>query len=207
MDFQPIYKNTDQINSDAESFLDNYHHSMSIPVPIEEIIDLQLQIDIVPIPGLKDTFEKAGLDIDAFISSDFKSITVDKYVQEKVNTRYRFTLAHEIGHRFLHGYLYTQFKFNTIDGWIDTINNMPLYEIEVVEGQANEFAGLVLVPRRILKDEFKKALKESEELCQVSYAEKPEIVRGLAILILAGKFKVSEDVIRIRLERDGLKKR
>ncbi len=117
MEFQPILKRTDQINSGAESFLNIYNSSGTIPVPIEEIIEFQLQIDIIPVPGLKDSFEKVGLDIDAFISSDFRSITVDKYIQEKISNRYRFTLAHEIGHMQLHRYLYTQFRFNDIGDW------------------------------------------------------------------------------------------
>ena len=48
MKFQPIFKTTDQINAEAESFLKKYHPSKSIPIPVEEIIDLQLQIDIIP---------------------------------------------------------------------------------------------------------------------------------------------------------------
>ena len=121
MKFSPIFKTTEQINSIAESFLDTYHSSRNLPIPIEEIIELKLQLDIIPVPGLKDCFEKIGLDIDAFISSDFKSITVDQHIQEHASNRYRFTLAHEIGHTLLHGYLYSQFKFTTIDEWVTAI--------------------------------------------------------------------------------------
>ncbi len=206
MEFQPILKKTDQINSDAESFLSAYNPSETIPVPIEEIIEFQLQIDIIPVPGLKDSFEKVELDIDAFISSDFRSITVDKYVQEKIGNRYRFTLAHEIGHMQLHGYLYTQFRFNDIEDWITTINQMPMSERGIVEWQANEFAGLILVPRAVLRDEFKKALKRVEETIKISFNKNPDLIMDLAIIPLASKFGVSEDVIRIRLERDRLKK-
>jgi len=206
MEFQPILKKTDQINSDAESFLSTYNPSGTIPVPIEEIIEFQLQIDIIPVPGLKDSFEKIELDIDAFISSDFRSITVDKYIQEKVGTRYRFTLAHEIGHIQLHGYLYTQFRFNNIGEWISTINQMPISERGIVEWQANEFAGLILVPREVLRDEFKKTLKGVEETIKISFNKDPNLIMDLSIIPLASKFGVSEDVIRIRLERDRLKK-
>ena len=206
MEFQPILKNTDQINSDAESFLSTYNPSGAIPVPIEEIIEFQLQIDIIPVPGLKDSFKKVDLDIDAFISSDFSNITVDEYIQEKFNNRYRFTLAHEIGHMYLHRYLSKQFGFNNIGEWIAAINQISIREREIVEWQANEFAGLILVPRSTLKDEFKKAVKGVEGIIKTSFDKDPNLIMDLSIISLASKFAVSKDVARIRLERDGLKK-
>lgn len=205
MEFQPILKNTDQINSDAESFLSAYNPSGAIPVPIEEIIEFKLQIDIIPVPGLKEGFEKVGLDIDAFISSDSSNITVDEYIQEKFNNRYRFTLAHEIGHMQLHRYLSEQFRFNNIGEWIAAINQIPVREREIVEWQANEFAGLILVPKAVLKDNFPKALKKVEERVGIFFDKDPNLVMDLTIISLASKFGVSKDVIRIRLERDGLK--
>ena len=46
MELQPIQKTTEQINAEAESFLIAYHPSKSIPIPIEEIIDLKLQKNV-----------------------------------------------------------------------------------------------------------------------------------------------------------------
>jgi len=203
MELQPIQKSTEQINAEAESFLTAYHPSKSIPIPIEEIIDLKLQIDIIQIPSLKDAFAEVGLDIDAFISSDFTSISVDKFIQEKRNNRYRFSLAHEIGHMLLHGYLYRKFEFKTIDEWTVAIGQMPFRDQEVVEWQADEFAGLVLVPRAILKDEFKKALKDTENLVKISYKDKPDLITDILARSLAAKFTVSENVMRKRFARDG----
>lgn len=205
MQFSPLYKTTEQINSVAQNFLNSYWSSHVIPIPIEEIIDLQLGIDIIPIPGLKDAFEKVGLDIDAFISSDFTNISVDKYIQEKRSNRYRFTLAHEIGHMLLHRYLYSQFKFDTIAEWLKAIELMPMVGRLMVEWQANEFAGLILVPRMSLKIGFQKALKETEKIINVSYKDRPDFLIDLTIISLASKFEVSEEAMRIRIERDGLK--
>lgn len=203
--FQVIPKTTEQINSEAEAFLSTYHPSLSIPVPIEEIIGLQLKIDIIPIPGLKNTTELLNLDIDAFISSDFKSITVDKYTQESLENRYRFTLAHEISHKILHEYLYSQLKFDNTSEWTNIINDIPVYERSIVEKQADEFTGLVLVPRKILKEEFEKSIKEVERLSKISFAKNPNFVIDYAISgVLTKRFVVSEPVARIRLERDGL---
>ena len=204
MELQPIQKTTEQINAEAESFLTAYHPSKSIPIPIEEIIDLKLQMDIIQIPSLKDAFAEVGLDIDAFISSDFSSISVDKFIQEKRNNRYRFSLAHEIGHMLLHGYLYSKFKFKTIDEWRVFFGQMPFQDQEIVEWQADEFAGLVLVPRAVLKDAFKKVFKETEDLLKIAYKNKPELVTDILVRSLAVKFAVSEYVIKKRFERDGL---
>lgn len=203
MELQPIQKTTEQINAEAESFLTAYHSSKSIPIPIEEIIDLKLQIDIIPIPSLKDAFAEVGLDIDAFIASDFTSISVDKFIQEKRNNRYRFSLAHEIGHMLLHGYLYSKFEFRTIDEWIAAIAHMPFRDQEIIEWQADEFAGLVLVPRAILGSELKKTLKETEDRLKIPYKDRPELVTEVVIRSLALKFSVSEYVVRIRSGRDG----
>lgn len=207
MEFQPIPKKTDEINSDVEDFLRIYNPSGTIPVPIEEIIEFQLKIDIIPVPGLKDSFEKEGLDIDAFISSDFRNITVDRYVQEKFSNRYRFTLAHEIGHMQLHRYLSTQFRFNNIGEWLSTINQIPIGEREIVEWQADEFAGLILVPRAVLRDEFKKALKEVEKIIKIPFDKDPNLIMDLSIISLASKFAVSKGVVRIRLGRENLIRR
>jgi len=68
-----------------------------IPVPIEEIAEFKLGVNIIPIPNLQKTFEVEG-----FISSDLQNIYVDQFILYERPTRYRFTLAHEIGHIFLH---------------------------------------------------------------------------------------------------------
>ncbi len=64
----PDYSTKD-INRKAEEFLKKYHPSLSIPVPIEEIIEFQFHIDIVPLHGLHRAFE-----IDGFTSNDLTTI-------------------------------------------------------------------------------------------------------------------------------------
>ncbi|MCG2713558.1 MAG: ImmA/IrrE family metallo-endopeptidase [Candidatus Omnitrophica bacterium] len=205
MQFSPIIKTAQQINYDAESFLSTYHPSLFIPIPIEDIIELQMKMDIISIPGLKDSFEKMGLEIDAFISSDLKSISVDRYIYENRLNRYRFSLAHEIGHKILHEYLYVQFKFNVRDQWIKVLNQIPISERQIVEWQADEFAGLVLVPRLVLKNEYEIAIKEAETILKKSFEDNQSLVENIVIeYLLTEKFNVSKYVIRRRLENDQL---
>jgi len=200
---EPSWMSTDAINSFAIKFLKTYCNPLSIPVPIDRIVEFDLEMDIIPIPGLKRDLTQAGFDIDGFISSDFKSITVDQYTMEAENmgARYRFTLSHEIGHKVLHEDLYQQYRFDTFDEWKSTILNMPIQEREMIEWQAREFAGLVLVPRAILKREFD---TDQEETIRLFGKKHPAMVSDITVHSLAKKFDVSDEVIRIRLERDRL---
>ncbi len=85
-----------EIEAAAETFLKKHHSARTIPVPIEEILDLQLRINIIPIPGL---FNHS---IDAFLSMDLKNLYIDQDHLERRINRARFTLAHEAGHLALH---------------------------------------------------------------------------------------------------------
>ena len=88
------YLSYQQISQRAEEFLLTYHSSKELPVPVEEIVEFKLGVDIVPIPNLQKDFE-----IEGFTSSDLKAIYVDQFILSERPARYRFTLAHEIGHR------------------------------------------------------------------------------------------------------------
>lgn len=87
--FTAPYHSYDDLRRQADAFLANHHPAGTIPVPIEEIIEFQLSIDIVPMPGLHTLIETDG-----FITSDLKEIYVDELVYTKWPNRYRFTLAH-----------------------------------------------------------------------------------------------------------------
>jgi hypothetical protein len=64
----PDYSTKD-ISRKAEEFLKKYHSSLSLPVPIEEMIEFQFHIDIVPLHGFHRVFE-----IDGFTSNDLTTI-------------------------------------------------------------------------------------------------------------------------------------
>lgn len=69
----PPYLSYDDLRRRARDFLQTYHPSGSIPVPIEEIVEFEYEIDIIPVPGLHNAFE-----VDGFISSDLKALTVEE---------------------------------------------------------------------------------------------------------------------------------
>ena len=89
-----------EIRSKAGGFLEQTHPTGAIPVPIEIMVE-RLGVDIVPLPELQ-----ANYDIDGTISSDATALYVDEWVSQHRANRYRFTLAHEIGHVVLHSPLF-----------------------------------------------------------------------------------------------------
>ena len=124
------------IRSRADLFLARHHPGREIPVPIEEIVEFQMGINIVPLPGLHRDFE-----IDGFASSDMKDIFVDEFVSSSRPGRYRFTLAHEVGHLVLHKNIYGAETFKTFKQWKEFHNSIPDQEHRWIEYQAYAFGG------------------------------------------------------------------
>ncbi|MBM4140514.1 MAG: ImmA/IrrE family metallo-endopeptidase [Nitrospira sp.] len=148
----------EDLRKKADEFLHEHHPSGNIPVPIEEIVEFDFGINIVPVLGLQREFEVEG-----FISGDLKSIYVDEYIYTDRITRYRFTLAHEIGHVVLHRHLYASHKFKSIPRWKEFINSLTEEEHSWLEYQGYAFAGLVLVPKQHLvkyTNEWTKKIKD-----------------------------------------------
>lgn len=180
------YLNKQKIVDWAEEVLEEYYGERRFPVDVEEICD-ELGISILPISGLA----KAKR-IDAFISMDFKSIYVDAYEYEKESNRYRFSVAHELGHYFLHRKYYPS-NVNEAEKWIkisqSILNNY-------AEFQANFFAGSLLVPEeelvRVLDYEF-----DGSFVRNYWNASSVELTKILAVV--RKHFKVSDVVIARRM--------
>ncbi len=87
----------EDINESATGFLEQKGLDDNFPNPIDEVVEFDYSIDIVPFPNLQGDF-----DIDGFMSGDLSRIYIDDFIFKKRPFRYRFTLAHEIGHLILH---------------------------------------------------------------------------------------------------------
>ena len=188
----------DKLRSQADSFLSRYHPSRSIPIPIEEIIDLSLKLDIVPTPGLK-----RGFEVDAFISRDMATIYIDDYIYLNVPTRYRFSLAHEIAHAVLHQKVFHSLSFTNIAEWKVVQAAIPEDDYGKLEWQAYAFAGHVLVPSAQLRQRFAEARTFAEEQ-GVDVRSLSEDARRMMAGFLARQFEVSTAVVEKRLEKEGL---
>jgi Zn-dependent peptidase ImmA (M78 family) len=185
----------EQIRTKADSFLAQYNPGKKIPVPIEEIVEFSLGLNIIPLPGLQKAYDTV-----AFISSDFKSIYVDKFVLEDRERRYRFSLAHEVGHYLLHKDCLSAFTFKSIEEWktfqcdIDDESNGWL------EFQAYSFGGLMLVPREPLAL-CKTSLEE--QIRKTGMDATTDAAQEIVSERLAIKFNVSKEAIDKRLQRDA----
>ncbi len=84
-EIQAPFFSYEEIRRKADDFISRYHPEGAIPIPIEEIVEFQLKMDIVPVPGLHKVIEADG-----FTTSDLKEIHVDGDVYEFHTNRYRF---------------------------------------------------------------------------------------------------------------------
>ena len=74
------YISYEKIEKEANKFLNDYNPNRDIPVPIEEIVEIKLEISIVPKMGM---LSRHG--IDAFLSYDFTELYIDydHYIQPR----------------------------------------------------------------------------------------------------------------------------
>lgn len=198
----------DKLRESANNFLDKYHPSRKIPVPIEEIVEFQLKMDIVPMPGLQELLRDDGHGIVGFTTSDLKEIYVDQAVWQTRPGRYRYTLAHEVGHVFLHAKLYELSHYRSISGWKKFVNAIPVNEHHWFEQQAYGFAGLILVPSDKLEKRVKKHMKKIYDEVKkrnISGIKDIEPVWDLVYDYTAEDFEVSKEVVHRRIEYDKLR--
>ena len=148
MSVMPKYLTPQEISEIVEDTRARYGILAEVPVDIEAFAEFDLRIDIIPVAGLRDRIRA-----DAEITQDFKSILVDlEYFQnDKMHCRNRFSIAHELGHLFLHRDFFLQnFHSDNMEGWLhchEVINDIALSRLE---WQADMFAALLLVPKREL---------------------------------------------------------
>lgn len=199
------YLSYEQIAEITQQILKEYKFESIIPVPIERLMDNILKINIVPFPNLFRNFE-----INAFTSSDLRTIYVDEYLYTNLEPQYRFTLAHEFGHIALHKYIYEKVGIQRLDDWKRFISEVDEKEYRKLEIQANNFAGLLLVPEDILGGYFISQIRslgksfekvERENFKRDDYLD---LVVDLVSHNLASVFLVDHQVIRIRLEKSNL---
>lgn len=182
------------IEQHAIDFSQKYNPNEKIPVPIEEIIELQLKISIIPIKGLLRLHQ-----IDAFLSHDCQKIYIDQDNYISQTTRARFTLAHEVGHAVMHQHIIKKIK--NIEDWKTHIlgagTGRAIYETE-----ANIFAGCLLFPSNKLLEachDAKKKVAEAFKTIKASIPQSHTIIPYLAPHI-AKRFEVSVQPAEIRLE-------
>ncbi len=183
------------IEEEALFFLKTHSATCSIPVPIEHIIEVCLEMSIAPIKGLLQSEH-----IDAFLSRDCTIIYIDEDHYLNQSNRSRFTLAHEVGHYVMHQSVIK--KIHSIQDWKHYILGESTQRA-MLENEANHFAGCLLMPQPDILD----AYYEYEEMAYRQFMDAgmqlPDRKRLIAYIAnkIAKKFEVSEKAAEIRLSK------
>ncbi|MEI6537608.1 MAG: ImmA/IrrE family metallo-endopeptidase [Verrucomicrobiaceae bacterium] len=233
------YLSEGRIEADADALLDEFVEAsgsgLQAPVPIDDIVEKHLKLgiefdDLHRRFGAPNSVLALGPDIIGAIFLSQRRIVVDEFLDPDADPskegRYRFTVAHEVGHWRLHRGLMGK-----------DIGNVPVEDSPQamvicrsseakarVELQADIFASCLLMPRRLVHaawiaafaDGRPRALKSSIRLGLEALPiedHRPDLDDAEAsetslldrfVDPFAREFSVSPKAMRVRLERLGL---
>ena len=191
----PRFLHLAQLEEVALRFLKEHHPSLEPPVPIEEIIEFDLGLNIIPEENLYKEFATDG-----WLSHDQSAIHVDANQISASGFRYRFTLAHETAHLLLHSGLYRNRVFDSTEGWIQFREEYDPDYLDALGWQADNVAGRILVPTESLAREAQLLLDDRSS--KIPSDIEPSVLWGFLANPLARTFLVSDKVVEIRLRRD-----
>lgn len=145
-------------------------------------------LDIRPPIDMKEVAERLGgqvryvdeedLPYEALVEKKDDAFVIT-LVSSKIRQRQNFSIAHELGHLFIHmGYLINPTKWTGITTYEDGVRARYGYSEEELE--ANEFAGAFLMP----SDEF---LTVAERCRSNDHYKLDEIARNFAVSVQAAK--------------------
>lgn len=180
------------------------------PVPVEEILECHLRL------SLEFADLKASLGFDDVLGATWikhKRVVVDTQLDPtenpKAEGRYRFTLAHEIGHWQLHR---IYFEADLLQGTIFGKATAPPSIVcrrssakESMEWQADAFASLLLMPEHLIEAAWREehgssnAYQAAEELNSLSQRFGADRATVDIARRMATRFKTSNQAMQIRL--------
>jgi Zn-dependent peptidase ImmA (M78 family) len=229
----------DEIEKDAELLLAEYEDTIGepikLPVPVDEITTYHLALRL-GFDDLHKTLNRPMLrgqpDILGAIWVEKELVLIDRHLDPKNNPsmlgRYRFCVAHEIGHWRLHrSYVRDSNQTALFEASTEpTVICRVSQENEPVEWQANFFGSCLLMPRRRVHDEWKGYLGRTSPLLLSDLRPNGNVMMRAQSMIyeqgrneagavdialfeevakpIARRFGVSAPAMRIRLENLGL---
>ena len=230
----------DEIEKDAKLLLAEYEDTMGepikLPVPVDDITTYHLALRL-GFDDLHKTLNRPLLrsqpDILGAIWVEKELVLIDRHLDPKSNPsmlgRYRFSVAHEVGHWRLHRSYVARdrdqialFEAPTEPTVICRISQ----ENESIEVQANFFAACLLMPRRRVHEEWKECLGRTRPLLLSDLRPNGKVMMRAQSMIyeqgrnearavddalfeevakpIARRFGVSRQAMRLRLEKLGL---
>lgn len=120
-------------------------------------------------------------------------IFINPFENSHINRR-RFTIAHELGHFFLH-------KDSTTDGFTDTTRTMSRTTSywDPVESEANDFAARLLMPEEFILSEGKKVIENFKNVYNQERIPQDYFISNMAQI-----FNVSVQAMTYRLKNLGI---
>lgn len=187
------------MRQEAESFLEKYSESGTVPVPIDEFAEFDLGLVIRPFGDLRRKYGRRGM-----VFSKKKMIVIDAYEMDNDLHGYRFTLAHEIGHLILHGDFIGSLNDTDEVALLADLANVGTHQASTMEREASGFAGRVLVPSEALVREVAIMRQELLDKTKLDIADLKEGSHDTLSQFLSHKFDVAPEVVRRRLVEEGL---
>ena len=172
------YLTEDEIENDAKVLLDEYEDTtgdpIKMPVPVDEIATYHLTLRL-GLDDLHKTLNRPMLrgqpDILGAIWVEKELVLIDRHLDPTHNPsmlgRYRFSVAHEVGHWRLHRSYGARHANQTVLFETSTEPSVicrASEEHERIEWQANFFGACLLMPRRRVHDEWKERLGRTRPL-------------------------------------------
>jgi len=188
---------------------------VAAPVPIEDILELHLGLTF----AIEDLAALFGTDgVLGAIWFNEKLVRIDTRLEPSENPsrlgRYRFTLAHEIGHWRLHR---TYYREDPAQAALFDGRGQPAFVCRAgdklpVEWQADTFASYLLMPKALVVAAWKEWRGSLDpvvlaDLPPVAVADGRDAANATLDRFskpLAERFEVSAEAMRIRLEKLGL---
>ncbi len=198
------YKTNEEIWLEVDRFrlVKGVEPYSSIPVDSMAIAELVFRLTPAPFPGLFDNYHQ-----DAAITPDLKDLLVDEKTYNEYEggdqwweNRLRFSVAHELGHLFMHR---TEIHANAFTDMRDFKAWMGDRSKPVTpEYQADEFAGRLLVPREPLIEWYDR-YRETASGNDPNWWQQDGVRTKLAKKI-APRFGIHHKAIETRFDREGI---
>jgi Zn-dependent peptidase ImmA (M78 family) len=184
----------------ADKIRSQYWDNQKFPVEVELILQ-DLSVRVEPSPSLI-----VDNGADALLLGDFKTIIVDQgeYLDDNMQNRLRFSLAHELGHFVLHRTVFSRINHKNVDEWKKFYKGIDAEQWSLIEYHANEFAGRLLVPREKLHEQISEHARKAKRFGFDRWDASGNAAKDYMSTPLSKFFGVSSRVILIRIDREGL---
>lgn len=193
----PYFSYSD-IGKRAQAFLTEYHPSFEIPIPIEDIADVKMGLDIVPVNNLCKDFGLSG-----YLTRDRSAIFVDQFQADNYEEKFRYTLAHEVGHYVLHKAFYEDLPFEAPDEYIAWRLSMPPEDMSWFETHGDWFAGHLLVPTNRLEEICAEVVGKYQKIFS-KFKTIPDDTWSYISNEVATYFEVNPPVAEIRIKKESI---